>query len=372
MSGKKSCFLDGQLIHTSTSMKPKFSFSTHVGNSMVTVGASEDEPHYLRIDGVYFNSLPYYTPPGGNEYMNASQRQANDASEHRHAQKAMHSLDEDFELATKLQEGEQAERLSVETRESEDMKMARQLQEEYDREHSDHQEYLRKSGVTTTSTHTVATPAVAAPVDLMSFDDDHCRGSLDELLNPAIVAANPPPHFEEANFEVAGTSSSSATASTWQDFGGDDFLGEAALMPAKKSAPPTGMKPPSSMPPPQGMPVKQAPDLSLAFSDMDNMFLQHAPQVLPKETGRPVPGKSFDDIDPLAGFAKTPVVSRTSTSSMDYVPMKPTPPGKQQASLSPLPPPMPVDVFAGLNLGNNSIGGGANKGQKDINPFDAF
>lgn len=72
-------------------------------------------------------------------------------AERKHAHQVMNDLDEDLELARKLQDEEHAEVEKHSQALSEDERLARELQEQYDKEHEEHEEYLRKSGVDTST-----------------------------------------------------------------------------------------------------------------------------------------------------------------------------------------------------------------------------
>jgi len=389
MSGKKSAFLDGQQIHTSTSMKAAFSFSTHIGDSMVSVGASEQEPHYLRIDGVYFRDLPFYAPKGSSEYMSAAQKDEDQAKEHSHAQQAMNHLDRDMELAMKLQSDEEGERNSFDMRHDEDERMARRLQEEYDREHDSHKEYLKKAGVTVTR---VEVPAAAPVGDLLSFDAPSTALASIDLLAPARTSQA----VEEASFETSAGlrwedgDGGDGGAAAWQDFGDSS----PALVPAKKGRVPSGMKPPNNTPPFGGLSAPTpapAPvpigGVSAAFSDMDNMFLQEASKQQERLDSNPFddgltltvvkgPSISFDDIDPLANIPKAEVPRKNSTVSSNYMSMNASP-SKEGAggamggtglmggsSPPPLPPFMAQMAQVSVTTKQTPT--------KEANPFDQF
>mmetsp|Transcript_8986 Transcript_8986/g.18154 ORF Transcript_8986/g.18154 Transcript_8986/m.18154 type:complete len:453 (+) Transcript_8986:318-1676(+) len=190
ISGKKIIWLDGEEVHRSTSMKHEFQFQFNLRGSILQVGVSEREPYYMRIDGVQFRDLPFYSPKGVNEVMEKeggmSPRTAfekSQASEHEHALRVMNGLDEDLNFALRLQEEEDRSSTNAKNLVIEDERVARELQERFDREERDRQEYLRKSGVGEATINrgsdgTVekvgkaeASAPVPAPVDLLSFDD---------------------------------------------------------------------------------------------------------------------------------------------------------------------------------------------------------
>ncbi|GMI29362.1 hypothetical protein TeGR_g3196, partial [Tetraparma gracilis] len=331
LSGKKLAFLDGKQIHSSQSMKP-LSFSTHLNDCMISAGATEDEPHFLRIDGVYFRDLPFENPSHSAPSYGPNAPKTRTPSmeaEHRHAHAAMEMLDTDEEFARRLAEEEGAQRHSLERQESEDERMARELQDAYDREHSDRQEHLRRTGASeAASPASPASPATraelpgdqaarewrerrapakeerAAPVDLLSFDDDGGAGA----GGGAAAAA--------AAFSDAGDAFGAAPAG-WGEGGGWDSFDAAA--PAAVAAPPRrlSLKAPANMRPPPAGPAAAAPpppptSVSAAFSDMENLFLatgleagtvaavsEPSPERKAKEKGASM---SFDDIDPLAGL----------------------------------------------------------------------
>ncbi|GMH66472.1 hypothetical protein TrRE_jg11582, partial [Triparma retinervis] len=154
ISGKKIVFLDGVEVHNSKSISPTFNFQFPLLGSLISIGASDSSPYYLKVDSVNFRDLPYYTPPGSSS-VGLSQGGVSSgpplggdmAVERERARRVMNDLDEDLNLALKIQEEENRISDAKKDRESEDERIARRMQEEYDREMGEHEEYLRKSGV---------------------------------------------------------------------------------------------------------------------------------------------------------------------------------------------------------------------------------
>ncbi len=348
MSGKKQVFVDGQQVHASQNQKRDFGFQFQCGGSLCVISASESGPHELRIDGALFNNLPYESavPMGSPQIREEKKR----------AEKVFHDLDADAELAHRLQEEERRSLEADQGKESDDMKMARALQEQYDREHQEHQEYLRKSGVSTAESGASRMSEPQSEVNLLSFTEDDnisstyaqqsgVTASIFEAGNSQMPKPDPQPQEDLLNFSQNTEANSGNHESNFSDV---DFNSSAA--PPSQPAPvfdqfvsnnpfdsqsaidllePETIKKPIGMEPPKGMlpPVVNGNLAALSSLDLDIMSLSSPPPVpnaAQATTAAPAapPGKgksslSFEQIDPLASLPKKQVAGGFNTSRDD-------------------------------------------------------
>ncbi|GMH71608.1 hypothetical protein TrST_g1384 [Triparma strigata] len=406
MSGKKLVFLNGQKVHGSQSMTAGFHLDLEVSGSLVSVGASETEQYYLRIDGVNFRDLQYYSPPLTSPASNMTEDQRQEV-ERAHAHQVMHDLDQDLELAMRMQEEEHEVVRRASVIESEDERMARELQMQFDKEHEEHEEYLRKSGVdVSTLRRPSAAPASFTqvslpppapepepePIDLLSFDDE------DEVDQPPPIDDS---HFSSVEFTphpvppppvavAAGAKTDPRTSTSSFSAFDDDQVDpgpvqkEAALpppikptTPSRPKPKPAGMKPPTGMkPPPELTPTVTYNDARGNLSALDDL---HPDLVQPEtstttapaatSTSTTIPTKnSFDALDSFAGMSNP---STTNTGPKDNSTASPT---YQTLSSTPVSPP---DLANHLSTGLSNLSVGAappliGRTMSARNPFDAY
>jgi len=84
--------------------------------------------------------LPFYIPPGAKEYMGTREGPSKSTykAEHAHAMSAMESLDQDFELALKIQEEEERSHREAMDQHDTDEELARKMQMQFDQEEEEH------------------------------------------------------------------------------------------------------------------------------------------------------------------------------------------------------------------------------------------
>ena len=250
---------------------------------MIHIGANESNPYFLRLDGVNFSDLPYYTPMGATsneEATTSGSFKSQQEAEHLHAQSVMNDLDADLNFALRLQEEEEQVEKGRVNREGEDERMARELQGLFDREEREHEEYLRKSGVDLEERRRRQSGGVGGggegvgTEDLLSFDDE---GTGNVAPPPAPRAELTVAVFDDTPFDDGafnfGEGNGQGGFDRFEDEGGrgvgeGDLLSavngegggkitiEASIQPttrdrkSSKGKMPPGMRPPSGMKPP--------------------------------------------------------------------------------------------------------------------------